>query len=111
MEKDTRPHHLGGDLVRLSPKLAYKSGGGVSVLRFYFVHLILCSYDYNMHFESLMSANLCLVTLLSLEQYLQLERFCLQHVQMVNKRSGFKTKLTGNIMSRRAGLIAIPFDV
>ena len=30
-----------------------------------FVHLILFSYDYNMHVESLLSANVCLVILLS----------------------------------------------
>ena len=48
-----------------------------------------------MHFEGLVSANLCLVTLLSSEQCIQFERFRLQHIQMVNKTSSFKTKLVG----------------
>ena len=40
-----------------------------------------------MHVECLLAAKLCLVTLLNSEQYLQCERFRLQHVQMVNKTS------------------------
>ena len=36
--------------------------------RFHFIHLIFHSYDYNMHVEGLVPANLCLVTLLSSEQ-------------------------------------------
>ena len=43
-----------------------------------------------------MSANLCLVTVLSLEQCSEFDRFRLQHVQMVNKTSSFKTKLICN---------------
>ena len=46
-----------------------------------------------MHVESLQPANLCLVTLLSSEQCSQFERVRLQHVQMVNKTSSFKTRL------------------
>ena len=62
-------------------------------LRFYYLfYLILRSYDYNMLAEGLLLANLCLATLLSLEQCLQFERFRLQYVQMVNKTSSFKTK-------------------
>ena len=49
-----------------------------------------------MHVEGLMPANLCLVTLLSLGQCSLFERFHLQHVEMVNKTSNFKTKLIGN---------------
>jgi len=41
-------------------------------------------------------ANLCLYMLLSSEQCQQFERFRLQCVQVVNKTSSFKTKLTGN---------------
>ena len=51
---------------------------------------------YNMHTEGLLPANLCLITKLSSEQCLQFERLCLQHIQMINKRSSFKTKLIGN---------------
>ena len=47
-------------------------------------------------FASNVFANFGLVTLLSLEQCLQFERFCLQHVQMVNKTSSFKTKFIYN---------------
>ena len=54
-----------------------------------------------MHVEGLLPTNLCLVTLLCLEQCLQFERFCLKHIEMVNKI----------IMPRRAELTAIPFDV
>ena len=49
-----------------------------------------------MHVEGLLPANLCLVNLLSLEQCSQLERFRLQHVQMVNKKFSFKRTLTGS---------------
>jgi len=49
-----------------------------------------------MHVEGLLPANLCLVTLLSLEQCPQFERFCMQHIQMVNNTSNFNTKLFGN---------------
>ena len=45
--------------------------------------------------EGLLPANLCL-SLLSSEQCAQFERFRIQHVQMVNKASSFKTKLIGN---------------
>ena len=67
--------------------------GKVSAPRFDFVHLILHFYDYNMDVEVLLPANLCLVTLLSSEQCSQFERFRLQHAQMVNKTSRFKTNL------------------
>ena len=50
--------------------------------------------------------SLCLVTLLSSEQCSQFERFCLQHDQMVNKMSSFKTKLINNW-----GEVSSPFDV
>ena len=43
-------------------------------------HLLIHSYDYNMYVEGLLPANLSLVTLLSLEQCLQFERFHLYHV-------------------------------
>ena len=59
-------------------------------------HLISCSYDYNLHVEGLLSANLCLVTLLRSEKFSQFERFHLQHVKTVNKTSSFDTKLIGN---------------
>ena len=59
-------------------------------------HLILHSYDCNMHVEGLLPANVCLVTSLTSEQCLQFERFRMQHIQVVNKRSNFKTKLIGN---------------
>jgi len=45
---------------------------------------------------SMLPANLCLVTLLCLEQCSQLERFHLQHIQIVSKTSNCKTKLTCN---------------
>ena len=57
--------------------------------------LILRSYDYNMQVEYLVPANLCLVTLVNLDQCSQFERFHLQHVEMVNKTSSFKTKFIG----------------
>ena len=60
-------------------------------------HLVLHSYDYNVHVEDLLPAKLCLVTLFSLECFfLQFERFRLQLAHIVNKTSCFKTKLTGN---------------
>ena len=37
----------------------------VAALGFHFFHLILRSYDYNIHVESLLPASLCLVTLLN----------------------------------------------
>jgi len=43
-----------------------------------------------------MPANLCLVTLFTSEQCLQLERFGLQHIQMVNKTASFKTRFIDN---------------
>ena len=49
-----------------------------------------------MHAEDLLLTNLCLVTLLIAEQCVPFERFRLQHVQIVNKTSSFKTKLIGN---------------
>ena len=57
-------------------------------------HFILRSCDCNV--LSSLSPKLCLVTLLSQEQCSQSQRFRLQHVQMVNKTSTFKTKLIGN---------------
>ena len=48
------------------------------------------------HVEDLLPANLCLVTVLSSEQYPQFETFCQQHVQIVNNTFSFKTKLIGN---------------
>ena len=39
----------------------------IKVLGFLFFHLMLHSFDYNVHVEGLLPANLCLVTLLSLE--------------------------------------------
>ena len=63
-----------------------------------------------MHVEGLLPVNVCLVTLLRLEQRSQYERFRSQHVQIVNKTSSFKTKLIRN-MPRRAEFIAIHFDV
>ena len=43
-----------------------------------------------------MPANLCLFTLLSSKHCSQFEQFHLQHVQMVDKISSFKTKLIDN---------------
>ena len=40
----------------------------VSGVSSYVFHLLLCSYDYNMHVEVLLPANLFLVTLVSSEQ-------------------------------------------
>ena len=51
----------------------------------YCFHLMLHSYDHNMHVVGLLSPKLCLVTLLSSEQCSQFERFRLQHVQKVKK--------------------------
>ena len=53
----------------------------VCVLNF---HLIVCSYNYNMHVKCLLRL-LCLVTLLSSEQCSQFEIVRLQHAQIVNK--------------------------
>ena len=63
---------------------------------YYFVSFYITFYDYHMHVEGLLHANLCLVTVLSSEQCLQFERFRLRHVQIVNKASSFKTKFIGN---------------
>ena len=76
----------------LAKKLMFKAKGSVPM--FIFFHLIFRSYDYNMHAECLLSANLCLVTLTSSEQCSKCETFRLQDVQMANKTS-FKTKLIG----------------
>ena len=43
-----------------------------------------------MHVEGSLPANLCLVSLLSLKQRSTFERFCLQHIQMVNKTFSLK---------------------
>jgi len=53
--------------------------------RVYLFHLMLHSYDYNIHVEILLTLSLCLFSLLSSEQCSQFERFHLQHVEMVNK--------------------------
>ena len=58
-------------------------------------HLILRSYDYNMHVEGFLPANLCLVILLSPKQCSQLVRFRTQHIQTVNKTPYFKTNCIG----------------
>ncbi len=86
--------------------------GRYQILRFMF-RLPLRSHDYNRHPEDLLSANLCLVTLLSSEQFPQFEIFCLQHVQLVNKQTNFMKKhvLAIIIMLRRAELPATAFDV
>ena len=47
---------------------------------------------YNLHIDDLLTANVCLVSLLNSEQFV---RFCVQHVKMVNKTSGFKANMTG----------------
>ena len=57
---------------------------------------LLRSYDYNMHVEGLLLANMCLVTLFSSEQCSQFEIFRLQNVHIVNKTSSFKTNLIDN---------------
>ena len=69
--------------------------GPCQLLGFIF-QLISRSCDNGMHVEGLLSANLCLFTLLSSEQSSQFERFRLQQVQMVNETSSVKTKLIGN---------------
>ena len=51
--------------------------------------------------EGVLPAILCLVTLLTSEQCLQFERFRLEYVQMVNKASIFKTKLTSDTDTSR----------
>ena len=55
--------------------------------------------------ECLLHANLCLVILVSSELCSKLERLRLEHVQMVNKSSSFKTKLIGSHTE------TVPFDV
>ena len=53
-------------------------------------HLLLRSYDYNMHVEGLLPQRLPAI-------YVSLfEIFRLQHIQMVNKTSRFKTQMFGN---------------
>ena len=89
----------GTDVILTSDPWRTRTAGlkdEVPAPRFYFVHFTLHTYDYKIHVEGLLPANLCLVTLLSLEQCSQSERFRLKHVQMVNKPSSFKTKLNGN---------------
>ena len=49
-----------------------------------------------MHVEVLVSASLCLVTLLSSKLRSQFERFRLHHVQIVNETFSFITKLVSN---------------
>ena len=74
-----------------------------------FFHLTLHSCDYNMYVEGFLPASLCLVTLFNSEPCSQFERFHLQHVQMVNKTSSFKTKLLG--YDAKASRIHFTFDV
>ena len=69
----------------------FTSKARVPVPWFYCFHLIFSLYDYNMLVEGLLSANLCLVTVLSSAQSSRLERF-----RLVHKTSSFKTKLIGN---------------
>ena len=57
-----------------------------------FYHLILRSYDYNMHGEDLLATHLCLGTLLNQEKCSQFERFYLHHALMI-KQSQFKNKI------------------
>ena len=57
----------------------------VTAAGFLLFYLILSRYDYDMHVDSLLPGQLCLAILFSSEQCLQVERVCLQHVQMVNK--------------------------
>ena len=59
--------------------------------------------------DDLLTANLCVVTLLNSKQCSQFERFRVQHGKMVNKTSSFNIKLT--VMLRRAELTAKHFDV
>ena len=87
-EDVTRPHYM-GEMLSNCPQ-SYHIKVRVSDPRLYFVHLILCCYDYNVHVEGLLPANLCSVTFLSSEQCYKFERFCLQQIQMVNKTSSFK---------------------
>ena len=63
-----------------------------------------------MHVEGLMPANLCLVTLLSSEQYSVFEKFCLQHVQMVTKTSSLK-KIDNNTEASQLNRCNYHFDV
>ena len=62
-----------------------------------------------MYVEGFLPASLCLVTLFNSEPCSQFERFHLQHVQMVNKTSSFKTKLLG--YDAKASRIHFTFDV
>ena len=45
------------------------------------------------------------------KQCLQFERFCLQHIQMVNKMSSFSKQNWLAIITKWAELTAMPFDV
>ena len=72
--------------------------------------LVVRSYDYNMHVEGLLRANCFLSYFIKLEKSSQFERFHLQHVQMVNKISSFKTTLIGNNV-RACSVNTIHFDV
>ena len=69
-------------------RMQLQSEGGSS-----WFFLVFSSYDNNMLFECLLSANVCLVTLLSSEQSSRLERF---RLELDHKTSRFKTKLIGN---------------
>ena len=61
-----------------------------------FLKLMLRSYDYNMHVEGLLPANLCLVTLLSWGKRLQFKSVHLQHIQTVNKTSSLLSHVTSH---------------
>ena len=82
-----------------------KRGG--QLVDFYFsVNITL----YIMQAEGLLPAHLCLVVFLSSEQCLQFESSRLQHVQTKTKHPVSRQNRVA-IMSRRAELAAIPFDV
>ena len=63
------------------------------LIKDFIMDLILRSYNYNMHVEGLLPANLCLVSLGSSEQCSQFEGVCLKYARMVNKTSSFETKV------------------
>ena len=69
---------------------------------------MLLSSEYNMHVDGLLSANWCLITLLSSVLCSQFEIFRLQNVQMVNKAFSFNTIFIDN---NRAELMTIPVVV
>ena len=46
---------------------------GCQLMHYFLFHLILHSYDYSVHIESLQLAKLCLVTLLKSEQNIQFQ--------------------------------------